>query len=53
MVSTAAVGAGGFLVQFGDQIDVFMKIAIGLLSIAYLLMQMFYKWRSERRKGNM
>tara|TARA_R110002012_G_scaffold104700_1_gene245329 strand:+ start:450 stop:629 length:180 start_codon:yes stop_codon:yes gene_type:complete len=48
---TAGVGVGGFATQYIDQIDAVMKLVIGLLSIAWLVMQMFYKWRRERGKG--
>jgi hypothetical protein len=50
-VVTAGVGVGGFATQYIDQIDALLKLVIGLLSIAWLVMQMFYKWRRERRKG--
>ncbi|GAA0623225.1 hypothetical protein TH4_18455 [Thalassospira tepidiphila MCCC 1A03514] len=45
----AVGGAGGFFAQFTNW-EPAMKLVIGALTIMWLLMQMYYKWRNNRRQ---
>lgn len=48
-VAPAVGGAGGFLTQFTSW-EPAMKLVIGLLTIIWLMTQIYFKWRNERRK---
>ena len=52
-IATAVISAVGLAVQFQEQIEASARLVIAVLTVIWLLVQIYYKIRNERRKGRL